>query len=155
MVKKSLRFGSEEEREMIRQMVHFLRAARHDSLVNLEKSLEGPNEVQLYYEYAPFKLEKWIATVNEDLLGLLEEQMIELADYLSRSSIRFAFDPECLGLSSAMTIKYFLTEFSLDFEGHEEHLEQQKKEIAAFFKEMACSVQEEAKRERQEEVRQD
>lgn len=64
MVKKSLRFNSAEEREMIRQMVHFLRAARHPSLVNLEKTLEGQDEVQLYYEYAPFKLEKWIATVN-------------------------------------------------------------------------------------------
>jgi hypothetical protein len=39
MVKKTLRFGSPEERETIRQMVHFLRAAKHDSLINLEKSL--------------------------------------------------------------------------------------------------------------------
>lgn len=39
MVKKNLRFGSPEERETIRQMVHFLRAVKHDSLLNLEKSL--------------------------------------------------------------------------------------------------------------------
>jgi hypothetical protein len=44
--------------------------------------------------------------------------MLELAEYLSRSSIRFAFEPDCLGLSSELTIKYFLKEFSLDFEGH-------------------------------------
>jgi hypothetical protein len=60
-------------------------------------------------------LEKWIATVNEELLAMLEEQMLELAEYLTRSSIRFVFNPECLGLSSLMTIKYFLSEFSLDF----------------------------------------
>jgi hypothetical protein len=142
MVKKSLRFNCEQERETIRQMVHFLKAARHDSLLNLEKVLEAPNEVQLYYEYAPFKLEKWIATVNEDLLVCLEEQMLELAEYLSRSSIRFTFDPECLGLSSSMTIKYFLSEFSLDFEGEEQHLAELRLQIGSFFKELACCVQE-------------
>lgn len=96
-------------------MIHFLKVARHDNLINLEKVVEGKNEIVLLYEYAPFRLEKWIVTVNEDLLDSLEEQMVELAESLTRSSIKFAFDPECLGLSKDMTVKYFLKEFNLDF----------------------------------------
>lgn len=42
-----------------------------------------------------------------------------------------------------MTIKYFLSEFSLDFEGQEDHLAEQKQLIGLFFKELACSVHEE------------
>lgn len=30
-------------------MIHFIKAARNDSLINLEKILEGSGEVQLYY----------------------------------------------------------------------------------------------------------
>jgi hypothetical protein len=54
--------------------------------------------------------------VNEELLAALEEQMLELAEYLTRSSLKFDFNPDYLGLSGSMTIKYFLNEFSLDFE---------------------------------------
>lgn len=46
--------------------------------------------------------------VDEGLLVTLEEQMLELAEYLTRSSIKFDFNPNCLGLSKDMTIKYFL-----------------------------------------------
>ena len=46
--------------------------------------------------------------VDEELFGTLEEQMIELAEYLTRSSIKFKFNPNCLGLSKDMSIKYFL-----------------------------------------------
>jgi hypothetical protein len=74
-------------------MIHFLKVARHDNLINLEKVVEGKDEIILLYEYAPFRVEKWIVTVNEDLLDSLEEQMVELAESLTRSSIKFAFDP--------------------------------------------------------------
>lgn len=47
--------------------------------------------------------------------------MVELAENLTRSSIKFVFDPECLGLSKDMTVKYFLKEFNLDFEDQEQH----------------------------------
>jgi len=41
---------------------------------------------------------------------------MELADFLSRSSIAFVFDPESVGLSPDLTVKYFLKEFSVDLE---------------------------------------
>jgi hypothetical protein len=100
----------------------------------LVKVVERKGEVILLYEYAPFKLEKWIVTVNEDLLDSLEEQMLELAESLARSSIKFSFDPNCLGLSKDMTVKYFLKEFNLDFDDREEHFEQLRVEITKFFK---------------------
>jgi hypothetical protein len=49
--------------------------------------------------------------------------MTALAESLTRSSIKFTFDPQCLGLSKDMTVKYFLKEFNLDFEGQEEHFD--------------------------------
>lgn len=45
----------------------------------------------------------------------LQLQMLDLAEYLARSSIKFSFDPSCIGLSKEMNVKYFLNEFSLDF----------------------------------------
>ena len=39
---------------------------------------------------------------------------MELVDFLTRSSITFEFDPESVGLTSDMTAKYFLKEFSVD-----------------------------------------
>ena len=104
---------------MIGTMMHFIRAARNYSLVNLEKILEGSGEVQLYYEYAPFRLEGWIVTVNEELLVGLEEQMVQLAEHLTRMGIKYAFDPDCLGLCKDMRVKYFLNEFTIDSDGQE------------------------------------
>ena len=37
-------------------MIHFLRVARHDNLINLEKIVEAKDEIILLYEYAPFRL---------------------------------------------------------------------------------------------------
>jgi flagellar motor component MotA len=45
VVRKALKFEGEEERAIIKQMVHFLKAARHESLINVERMLEGPGEV--------------------------------------------------------------------------------------------------------------
>ena len=70
-MKKTLHFDNSEEYEMIKQMIHFLRAARHDNLVNIEKVLEGQEAIELHYEYAPFRLEKWVVAVNEDLINSL------------------------------------------------------------------------------------
>lgn len=89
-------------------MVHFLKAARHDNLVNLQKVMTTGDQVELHYEYVPFRLEKWVVDINEDLVDVLQEQMLELADYLSRSTIKFSFDPHSIGLSENMTVKYFL-----------------------------------------------
>lgn len=118
---------------MIKQMIHFLRAARHDNLVNIEKVLEGQEAIELHYEYAPFRLEKWVVAVNEDLINSLEEQLYELVEYLTRSSIKFDFDPDNIGLSKDMTIKYFLNEFSIDLENQEDNLKMLQAEIRAFF----------------------
>lgn len=79
LVKKTLKISCEEQKEIIRNMTHFLKVARHECLINLENVVERKDEVILFYEYAPFKLEKWIVTVNEDLLESLEEQMLDLA----------------------------------------------------------------------------
>lgn len=89
-------------------MIHFLKAARHENLVNLEKALEEEDRIEVFYEYVPFRLEKWLLDINEDLIHTLQEQMLDLAEYLCRSSIRFTFDPESIGLSENMNIKYFL-----------------------------------------------
>jgi hypothetical protein len=34
--------------------------------------------------------------------------MLEVAEYLSRSSFKFEFDPSSVGLSKDMALKYFL-----------------------------------------------
>jgi hypothetical protein len=73
-------------------------------------------------------------------LEALEEQMLELAEHLTRIGIKFAFNPEYLGLSKEMSVKYFLNEFTIDFEGQEEHFEELKIDICKFFKEMSCSA---------------
>jgi hypothetical protein len=46
-------------------MVYLLNAVKHPHLVNLEKVQQTPNCIDLYYEYAPFRLEKWLLEVNE------------------------------------------------------------------------------------------
>lgn len=43
--------------------------------------------------------------------------MVDLAEDLTRMGIKYTFNPDCLGLSKDMTIKYFLNEFTIDFEG--------------------------------------
>jgi hypothetical protein len=48
--------------------------------------------------------------------------MLELAEYLCRSSIKFSFDPDSIGLSENMTIKYFLNEFSIDLDNCSKNL---------------------------------
>jgi hypothetical protein len=65
LVKKTLRISCAEEREIIGNMTHFLKVARHENLINLEQVVERKDEVSLFYEYVPFKLEKWIVTVHE------------------------------------------------------------------------------------------
>lgn len=99
---------------MIKQMAYFLKAARHDHLVNVDRMLEGQDYVELYYDYVPMRLEKWLLDVNEELVGVLEEQLVEVAEYLTRCSLKFDFDPACVGLSKEMTVKYFLNEFTVD-----------------------------------------
>lgn len=135
-VVKKLNFSSSEEYDMIQHMVHFLKAAKHENLVNLEKVLTNEDQIQLYYEYAPFRLEKWVVDINEDLIESLQEQMLELADYLCRSSIKFSFDPDCLGLSENMTVKYFLNQFAVDLDNSKENLEEIKKDVLMYFKEL-------------------
>ncbi len=61
--------------------------------------------------------------------------MLELAEYLSRSSIKFVFDPESIGLSENMSIKYFISEFVVDLNSSEENLEKLQKDIKRFFRE--------------------
>lgn len=95
-------------------MIHFIKSATHPYLVNLTRVHEESPTVHLYYEYAPFKLEPWLLAVNENLAIELEEQLIELAEVLTRANFSFKFDPKCLGLSMDMNAKYFLKEFTID-----------------------------------------
>jgi len=36
---KTLHFSSEDQYDMIKQMVHFLKSAKHENLINIEKVL--------------------------------------------------------------------------------------------------------------------
>ena len=60
--------------------------------------------------------------------------MLELAEYLCRSSLRFKFDGELIGLDHEMKVKYMMEEFSVDVEGYEEYFKNMKKDIKNFFK---------------------
>ncbi len=135
-VRKTLHLASEEERAVVSQMVHFLKSARHDYLVNLERVLEEEDRVHLCYEYAPLRLERWLVAVNGELLGELEQQLVELAEFLTRSSIAFTFRPEAVGLSRDLTIKYFLSEFAVDAHSHEEHFPDIRTSIRTHFQQL-------------------
>jgi hypothetical protein len=89
MVKKTLHYSNETEYDMIQHMVHFIKIAKHEHLVNIIQVKEGGDCVELYYEYAPLKLERWIIDVNEEIAVSMENQLIELAEYLTRASIKF------------------------------------------------------------------
>jgi hypothetical protein len=41
IVKKTLKCSCENERDVIKQMVHFLKAAKHENLINVERILES------------------------------------------------------------------------------------------------------------------
>jgi len=114
-------------------MVYLLNVVKHDNLVNVERVLEGEDCVDLYYEYAPFRLEKWLLEVNEEAVETLEKQLLDVVEYLNRSSFKFEFDPSSVGLSSDMTIKYFLNEFSIDMENQKENLKIVQRHIKQFF----------------------
>jgi hypothetical protein len=45
-------------------MAYFLKAARHEHLVNVDRMLETKGYVELYYDYVPMRLEKWLLDVN-------------------------------------------------------------------------------------------
>lgn len=49
---------------MIENMLHFLHVARHPNLVNIHEIAKEKRSVEIYYEYAPLKLEKWLLDVN-------------------------------------------------------------------------------------------
>jgi hypothetical protein len=40
--------------------------------------------------------------------------MLNLASYLTQNGIKFKFDPNNIGLSKEIKLKYFLNEFSID-----------------------------------------
>ena len=46
------------------------------------------------------------------------------------------FDPDAIGLTADMNIKYFLNEFAIDLQNWEENLEGLRGEIRSFFKNM-------------------
>lgn len=37
-------------------MVYFLKAAKHEHLVNVDRMLEGQGYIELYYEYVPMRV---------------------------------------------------------------------------------------------------
>lgn len=80
--------------------------------------------------------------------------MIELAEYLCRASLKFKFDPEALGLNEEMNIKYFLSEFQVDANNWEHNLEENKKQICIFFKELTLGLDkfEEGEKQRMESI---
>lgn len=71
--------------------------------------------------------------LGEDILDELQEQMIALTRYLTKHNIKFHFDPDCLGLSKDIKVKYFLQEFMVDSENQNEYYEEVTAEIEEYF----------------------
>lgn len=61
--------------------------------------------------------------------------MLEVATYLTQHSIKFRFDPKCIGLSKSIKVKYFLHEFMVDTDNKMNNYKEVQAEIVAFFKE--------------------
>lgn len=61
-------------------------------------------------------------------------ELIEMAEHLTRASIKFQFDPLSLGLSQELSAKYFLNEFSIDLESQESNFLKVKADINDHFK---------------------
>lgn len=59
--------------------------------------------------------------------------MLSLANYLTQNGIRFVFDPDCLGLSKDIRVKYFLNEFSVDHERKLANYKEAEEEVVRFF----------------------
>lgn len=78
-------------------------------------------------------LEKWILDLGDDILDELQAQMMTLTRYLVKNDIKFHFDPDCLGLSKDIKVKYFLTEFMVDSENQNDYYEQVSAEIEEYF----------------------
>ena len=78
-------------------------------------------------------------------------QLVELAQHLSRASIKFQFDPMAVGLTQDMTIKYFLNQFQLDLGDSEANLKQKRIEIREFFSKLSEYNSPEKEEEEEEE----
>lgn len=53
----------------------------------------------MFYEYVPFKVEKWVLSINEEIVLALKKEMLELAEFLCKANLKFRFDPEVFGLN--------------------------------------------------------
>ena len=60
--------------------------------------------------------------------------MLSLANYLTQKNVKFRFDPNNLGLSKEIKVKYFLNEFVLDDENKMTNYKQAEEQITDFFK---------------------
>jgi hypothetical protein len=88
----------------------------------------------LYYEYVHLTPEKWVHDLGEDFVDDLEFQLLSLANSLTQQSIKFRFDPRCLGLDSELKIKYFLNEFMIDSQNKMANFKVIEGEISSFFR---------------------
>ncbi len=73
--------------------------------------------------------------IGDDIIEELEFEMLALANYLTQHNIKFRFDPNCIGLSKSIRVKYFLHEFMIDGESKMSNYKEVEAEIVAFFKE--------------------
>ena len=63
----------------------------------------------------------------------LQFELMNLANYLAQSGIKFRFDGRCVGLSKDIKIKYFLREFAIDNENKLVHYRENEARIIAYF----------------------
>ena len=140
LVCKSLVYSSPAERDILLKMKELMSSLQNDHLIALHHATHHHNGIfEVYYEYAPLALERWVLEVGDDLVEQLELEMVCLARYLSQAGIKFRFNPSNVGLSQEIKLKYFLADFTVDVEGHEQNFKEAEAEIRAFFTEFKNS----------------
>ena len=98
--------------------------------------LDEENTCNFYYEYVPLTIGQWVIDMGDELVKELQFELLALANYLTNNGIRFAFEPQCVGLSKDIKIKYFLTEFAIDHQNKLANYKDNEEKINEYFEEL-------------------